>query len=47
MSKELHREVPNHTVGAGVGRRERGRGSGVFPEEVIHHLIEREAKSAR
>lgn len=27
--------------------RERGRGSGFFPKEVIHHLVEREAKSAR
>lgn len=33
-------------VGWGNGGKS-GRGSGFFPEEVTHHVVEREAKSAR
>ena len=38
------RHMPRHTAGVG---REGGRGPRLFPEEVIHHLNEREAVSAR
>lgn len=45
---EHQREVPDHTAGGrGSKGREEQRGSGFFPEEVIHHLVERQAKSAR
>lgn len=45
---EHQREVPDHTAGGGVAKGGRSSGgSGFFPEEVIHHLVERQAKSAR